>query len=146
VQLGEAGIEAPVEADQHLHAGLAHLGEAGIHAGEREVDRLLAEDRLAGPRGGDHQIRMCVGGGGDDHRADLRIGQSRLRAARPGAVFRGQRLGRLPVHIHHMPQRRAAARREVCGVDAANAAGAELCEVEHGVFRWRPLAGAVIKP
>jgi hypothetical protein len=45
-----------------------------------------------------------------------------------------------------MREARPPAGREVRGVDGADAAGTELCEVEHDVSCWRPLAGAVIKP
>jgi hypothetical protein len=50
------------------------------------------------------------------------------------------------MHVHDMRQPGPAAGREVRGMDGADAAGTELCEVEHDVSRCRPLAGAVIKP
>jgi hypothetical protein len=61
-------------------------------------------------------------------------------------VLRGERLRSGCVHVHDVLEARAAAGGQVRGMDGPDATGTELCEMEHDVSCWRPLAGAVIKP
>ena len=69
-------IEAPVEADLQLHAGRFHSSQGAIDLVEAEGNRLFAEDVLAGFGGLRDQIRVCVGGGADQHHFDLFVGEN----------------------------------------------------------------------
>ncbi len=122
-QGAEARVEAAVEADQQRHARLLGDLEAGIDAGEAEVDRLLAEDRLAGLGRPLDQVGVGVGRAGD--------GQRRLGRRDLGAVFAGERLGGRLVDVDDIAERRAGMGGDVGGVDQADAAGAELAEGQH---------------
>ncbi|QYU67748.1 hypothetical protein J4558_23115 [Leptolyngbya sp. 15MV] len=65
---------------------------------------------------------------------DRSMGFSQKIALPARAVPRGQRLGRWRMHVHHMRKPRAAAGGEIAGMDGADAAGAELCELDHRIL------------
>ena len=120
----EVGVEAAVEADQQ--PGRRQLRRGGAGAGEIEVDRLLAEDRLAGGRGGQAVVEVGVGGAGDDRRRrppDRPAPPRRSTTAAPSrAASASAAVGDGVDHVLQ-PQRRV--RGGVGGVDLADAAGAE---------------------
>jgi len=134
-QLREARVEAPVEAHQHGHARGPDRRDAALDALHRQVDRLLAEDRLADARGALDQVGMRVGRAGDDDRVDRRVGEGGLRVRHPGAVARGERGGGVDVDVDDIGEAGARAR-DVRGMDLADAAGAELAKPGHWVVPW----------
>ena len=108
---GGHGAQAPVGdqlAQPHVR-GVVALVERGrvrdacerrahpLRVVERVRHRLLAQDRLAGLRRGDHRLGVPVVRGGDVHRLDLRVREQRVevvprlqsrRAPRPGQPLR----------------------------------------------------------
>ena len=58
----EVRVEAPLKADHQGGAGFLYDLEADLHPLDGQVDRLFAEDALAGAREPLDQIRVCVGG------------------------------------------------------------------------------------
>jgi hypothetical protein len=130
----EGWIVAPVEADLDRHAQGPDLVPAGVDLGDVEVDRLLAQDRLAGPGRGGDQLDVRVRGRGDQDGLDRRIGQHLGDAAgRLAAVLLRHSLGRGPVHVVGPEQRRLGMGGQIVGVHAADAAAAEERETDHWV-------------
>ena len=80
---GEIGIEAAIEADHQRRAGLLDDFEAGADALDVEIDRLLAEDGLAGARGALDQIGVRVGRRADRDGVDVLGGRGSRRWWRP---------------------------------------------------------------
>ena len=72
---GEVGVEAAVEADLELDAGLGDGGQGGVDLGEAMVDGLLAEDVLAGAGGADDEVGVRVGGRADEDGVDVGVVQ-----------------------------------------------------------------------
>src|SRR5437762_2916755 len=66
----EMRVEATVEADHQRHAEFQRDGDARLGPPPIEINRLFAEDRLAGARRGFDQVGMGVGRAGDHHRID----------------------------------------------------------------------------
>ena len=132
------GVVAAVEADLDWYAAVAHLLPARCHPLQTEVDRLLAENRLAGLRGGDDQVDVGVGGGGDQHRVDAG-GERRVHAVRHrGAVLFRQRRGRARHRVVYAHEARAGAGREVAGMHGADAARAEQGKSDHRHHPTKP--------
>ena len=128
-------VEAAVEADHQLRAGRLHHLQAGLHPGDVEIDRLLAEDRL--PLAGEHldQVGMGVGRGADHHRVHVRRLRDRLDGAHLGAVLPGQPVGRLRhgVGDRHQPRLPVAGHRP--RMHLADAPGAQKAETNcHASF------------
>ena len=90
LQRRERRIVATLEPDEAGHARLRHRLRAVARAVEREVDRLLAEDRLARRRRAHDQVGVGVGGRGDHHRAHVRVGEDRVGAGDLCAVPAGE--------------------------------------------------------
>ena len=96
-QAREVRIEAAVEADHQRRAGLLDRAEAGLDAGAREIDRLLAEHRLAGARAALDQIGMGRGGRADQNGVDVGalddvVEGGNLGARCGGKLLRGGRM------------------------------------------------------
>ncbi len=70
-------VEATVEADHKLDAGLFHGGQDAIDAGKVEVDGFLAEDMLSGGGGGLDEGRVGVRAGADQHGIDVGVLEER---------------------------------------------------------------------
>jgi hypothetical protein len=88
-------IEAAVEADHQRGAfGVDDL-EAGLDPLDVEIDRLFAEDRLAGPGEALDQIGVGIGGRADDDGVDIGGGFDGLDGAHFGAILAGQVSGGL---------------------------------------------------
>ena len=83
------------------HAGRLDRAQRAVDLGQLERDRLLAEDRLAGARGGHDQVGVGLGARADRHGVDGRVGEQlvdrrvraradRLRGGRDGVVDGGE--------------------------------------------------------
>jgi hypothetical protein len=127
------GIEAAVEADHQRGLGLVDDLQAVAHPGDAEIDRLFAEDRLAGAGKFFDETGMGVGRGADDHGVDVLRPGDVVDAAHLGPVGRGDIPGRLGQGVghRHQPGIRVAADR--AGVNLADTARAEKTEAyAHG--------------
>ena len=113
-------------------AGGAHRVRAGLRAIDGQVDRLLAEDVLARPGGARDEVAVRIGGGGDRDDVDGRVGEHGLGRRHLSAQLRGELRGRAAHRVADELERDAGQRREVGGVDPADAAGTEEGDVLHG--------------
>jgi hypothetical protein len=127
----EIRVEAAVERDHQRHPALLRHRGAGSRAAAVEIERLLAEDRLAGTGRRFDQIGMGVGRAGDQDRIDTRVGQ-RFRLAAPNRTvpFR-QPLRRCSVSVDDRVQSRLGVGSDIGSVDRADAPGTELAEANH---------------
>ena len=100
MQRAVSRIEAPVEADAKRHTGPRQNVRARVDTRHVEIDRLLAEDRLAGLRRRLNDSRVRAGRCADDDRAQGGIGQ-RLREVAPctRAVLFSQRVRRVEIEV-----------------------------------------------
>ena len=122
------GIEAPVKANHQRGAfGIDHL-EAGFDALDIEVDRLFAEDGLAGAGELFDQVGMGVGGRADDDCVDIGRLEDRIDAAHFGAILSGEVGGSLLKGIGHGNELGLGAGSDGLGMHLADAAGAEQAE------------------
>jgi hypothetical protein len=126
----EIGVEATVEGQQH--AGVGEIGRAGPGAIKVLVDRLLAEDRLAGPRSADAVVQMGVGRTGDDDAGDRRVVHGFIERQDRRVPFRRQGGRRIRHRIDDPGQRQAVIQRRVAGVDATDTARANQGDLMHG--------------
>ena len=72
-------VEAADKADLQLYACLLDGRERLLDLCQLGVDRLLAEDVLAGLSGAHDEVRMGRGGRADEHSIDGRVGEDLLR-------------------------------------------------------------------
>ena len=105
--------------------------EAGVDPRARQIDRLLAQDRLAGARRRLDQVGMGVGRARDQHRRDRRIRQRLLGGRDQSAGRLGHRPRRGRVHVDHVAQPVGRMARQVVGVHPPDAAGPELTDLDH---------------
>ena len=91
----EMRIEAAVEPDHQRRARFPHHREAFFDPLHIEIDRLLAEDRLAGAGEALDQVGMGVGRRADDDRIDIRGLLDLVDGANLAAMRCGKILGRL---------------------------------------------------
>ena len=97
-----------------------------------EVDRLFAEDRLAGGGAGLDQVGMRVGRARDQQRIDAGVGEHGLRVGDGGARCRGDPAAAAAASTSTTYLRRAPrVRGDVRRVDPADAAGAKEREGLH---------------
>jgi hypothetical protein len=127
----ERRVEAALEADHADHAGLLHGVGAGARAIHREIDRLLAEDGLAGTGRARDEIGVGVGRRADHDGADGLVAQRGFRAHDLRAMLVGQRLRGRGVDVDHVTQFHTRLAGHVAGVDLADPAGAEQCNFGH---------------
>ncbi len=147
VQLGEGRVEAAVEADQHRHAGGLRRRQA--------PGRPVASDRSIGFS---QKIALPALAAAMTRSAWVSVEDAMITAPTAGSrsavsasddlgpVPRGERGGRRLMHIDDMGEARAAAGRQVAGVDGPDPAGTELREDEHGVSSEGPLVAPAIHP
>jgi len=98
---------------------------ASAAALEAEIERLLAEDRLARRHGLQALREMLVGGTRDDHAGDGRIGERALESGRRRAAARGKRAGAVRERIDDIFQRQRRMRRRIGRMDPADASGTD---------------------
>ena len=125
LQSGEMGIESAVEADHQGRGGFIDDRKALADALERQIDRLFAEDRLAGPREALDEIGMGIGRGADRDGIDIGgdedlVDRRDARAMGLGKGVRGSIEG-----IRHGDEPRARRRGDRVGMNLADATGAE---------------------
>jgi hypothetical protein len=126
------GVVAPVEADLDRHPAGLDLGPAAVDPGDIQIDRLLAEHRLAGLGRLGHEIHVGVGGRRDQHRLHGRVSQHGAHVrSHFGTVLRGRRFGRRPMDVVNVEQGRVRVLGQVVGVHLADPAGPEECEIHH---------------
>ena len=128
--VGEARVEAAVEADHERRAGLLHDAQAGARALGIEADRLLAEDRLAGAGAPFDQIGMRVGRRADDERVDIRRLDDGVDLGDLGPGRLGEAARRLAAGIGHGSEPRARMQGDVAAVDAPDPAGSEDADAQ----------------
>ena len=116
----EIRIEAAIEADHQRRAGLPDDFEAGANAADVEVDRLFAEDRLAGARGALDEIGVGVGRRADRDRFDILSGEDRVDVGDLGARGFGQGGGGGRVGVGDVGDFAVAARRDIAAMDLAD--------------------------
>ena len=121
-----------------------HRRDAGFDLGQRQIDRLFAEDRLAGLCRGDRQIGVAAGGRSDEHCLHRGIAErfgfgGLARAERLRERARGFGLG-----VDDVEQLRVAAAHEVLRVHAADASRAEQGEGDHWTGSAFPLFSDLI--
>ena len=124
-------VEAPVEADHQRRAGLGHDPQGRDDPFGRQVDGFFAEHRLAGARGPLDQVGVHVGGGADQHGADVGRGQDGVDRGGLGPALRRHGAGRRGIGVGHRDQRRVRPRRHVAAVDAPDPARADETHLQH---------------
>jgi hypothetical protein len=127
----ETRVEAAVEADHQRDAALLDHRNACLGAAAVEVERLFAEHRLAGARCGFDKVGVAVSRAGDYDRLYGGVGKSLRLTANRGAVAAGQPLRRDAVGIDDDAQPRIRMAGDISRVDRADAARAELAEIDH---------------
>ena len=107
-------VEAAIECDKERHVVLHQRPGAIINPGEVEIDRLLAEDCLAGARGRFDDRSMGARRRADDDGIDARVGE-RLGKVRGHAcaVLVGQRLAGGGIEIDHPRELRIGTSRDI---------------------------------
>jgi hypothetical protein len=101
--------------------GLLDDLEAGLDALGVEIDRLFAEDRLAGAGEALDQVGMGVGRRADDDGVDILGGEDRVDGADVAAILIGNRLRRGGHGVGHGHQLGRSIPRHRLGMDLANA-------------------------
>ena len=125
---GEMRVKAAVEADHQHGLGVAHDLEAGLDTGQRQIDRLFAEDRLAGLGEFLDQVGMGVGRRADHDGVDVLGGQNRLDRANLAAVLISNRLSGGRHGVGHGDQLGTGMAGDGLGVDLADAASPQKPE------------------
>src|SRR5581483_3092913 len=134
-------VEAPVVAEPERRAGALDRLDRGLGVGARERERLLAEDVLAGVRGGDHLRRVLRVRRREDDGVDLRVGEQLLVASGQAEALRLREL----LHLRPHRSRRAGdeadrVARALDGLDQRLAPPAEADDrcVHHGLASSAP--------
>src|SRR6202171_6290149 len=121
LQRRERRIEPALKTDHASDTGLAHCLGAGAGAHQIEIDRLLAEDGLAGGGAALDQLRMRVGAGGNDDGGDRFVGKDRVRGPHFGAMLDGEIDRGHAVDVSDVFESDARLTRQIAGVNAADA-------------------------
>ena len=138
LQSREMGIEAPVETDHQRRRGFIDDRKALPDALERQVDRLFAEDRLAGPREALDEIGMGIGRGADRDGINVGCGQDLVDRRDPRAMGLGKGVRGGIEGVRHGDEPRARRRGDRVGVNLADATGAQNREGKRhdGISHW----------
>ena len=132
MQRAMAGVVAAVETDVERHLRLGHDASAIVHALHVEIDRLLAEDRLARARGALDDRRVRARRRADQHGAHGGIGERLVELRRESrAMLVRERAARCLVQVNHPREPGIGVRRDVRGVHRADEACADEREVQH---------------
>ena len=140
VHVLEVAVKAAVEANLILHARALDLVEHDLDLVQIVVDRLFAEDVLAGARRLDGDRRVRIRRRADEHGLDVRVFEDLVVVVVPvGHVeLLRQLLGRRGVDVGNGDQLRVRhAVDEVVGVQLADAAGADDADFQllaHGIL------------
>ena len=121
----ELRVKAAVKADKQRHVVLFDHLQAVAHAGEVEVDRLFTEDGLAVAGGHFNQVRVGIGGRGDQHGVNVRVGHRFIQALLAGLILRGEAGGKFLIRVNHGPERGRAVAGDVSCMYLANSASAQ---------------------
>ena len=137
----EVRVEAAVEADHQRRAGALDDGKAALDARAREIDRLFAEDRLAGPGGALDQVGVGGGRRTDQDRADVAPLDHVLerRHLRPRRLR--QRLSGRGVRVGDGDETRGRMGRRVASVNATDPACAQHGDSDHHALPRRGTFG-----
>ena len=131
-QSSDRRIEAALEADHDGRRERCDLVAAAFGAREIEIDRFLAQHRLAGPGRRDDQVDMGVGRAGDQHRVDARIVEHVGHRERLSHVMRPRdRGGRIGHDVVDGEQAGVRMARQVGGVHPSDPAAAQYSEIHH---------------
>ncbi len=125
LQGGEIRIEAAVEADHQRDAGLLDPGQRLADALGIEVDRLLAEHRLAGRCRLVDEIGVGVGRRADQNGVDGFVGEDLLGRSDRRSRRRRKRVGAIRERIGDCRKPRTRGSGDVPAVDLADPPGAQ---------------------
>ena len=133
------GSKTAVECDHQRHPALLRDGSTGRGAAAVEIERLLAEDRLAGAGRRFDQIGMGVGRARDQDRIDGRVGQCFCLITQNRTVPFRQPLRCCSVCVDDRVQSRFRMGGDVSSMDGADAPATELAEADHArAFDYSP--------
>ncbi len=135
-------IEALVEGDVERLRRPLQRDSVGAQPRQVEVERLLAEHRLAGRQRRQHEVEVGAGGGGDQHRRDRRIGEHAVHAADRAAELGGHRARDPGVRIDDADQVEARVGGGVPAMHLAHAPGPQ----QRHLRRAAHAAAAVRRP
>jgi len=131
LERGERRVVAALEPDHARDLGLGDRRGARARALEVEVDRLLAEDRLAGRRRAQDQVGVRIGARRDHDGIDAGVGEDPLEVAGGGAELRGEFVGGQRDGVAHEAQLHAGLAGQVGAVDLADPAGTDERDLNH---------------
>src|SRR5262249_9431264 len=130
-ELREMRVETAVEADHQRDAAFAGHSNASLGAAAGESKRVLAKKSLAGARR--PLDGVCLRTGRTRHPGSSERGDGKgLRlTADLGAIVGGEPFRGSPVWVDDNPYVRIGMGDDIAGVDRADAARAELAEIDH---------------
>ena len=126
LQLDQAGIEAVLGDHGQRHPGRAGRLDEPVGRGQRDVDRLLHHQVLAGPGGADADLGVQAARHADAHHVDIRPGEQLVQAGFGGAAAGGGEGRGGPVgHVGHGRQPGAGQGGDRGGVHGRDHPGAD---------------------
>ena len=125
------GIETPVEGHVERRLGRGEPGRGGLQAGQAEIQRLLAEHRLAGLQARQGVAQMGAGRTGDNHRIDAGVAEDGVQIDHPRPDLPGQHLRRVAARVRDQGQVQARIGAGVARMDGPHPAGSQLGDLEH---------------
>ena len=129
----EVRVEAAVEGRRSSATRRrGQRGLCGAGLGQVEIERLLAEHRLAGREAGQGEVQVGVGGAGDDDAGHVHIGQGFGEGGHPAAELGRQGLGAVGAGLDQIGKVQARVGLGVAGMDRSHAPGADLSDLEGG--------------
>ena len=144
----EIRIKAPVEPDHDRLVGPRHLLLAGACPRQTEIDRLLAQNRLARSNRRFDQIRMRIRRSRDQDGVNRRVGDDVFGRARSGVVLSGEFLRVFRIEIRNRHQFTAGIGGNGGCMDTGNTACTEKSDFQHCCLPWvrvnDPLVQSVI--
>ena len=130
LERGEGRIEAALEADQTSFSGRVDDLLALARPAEFEVDRLLAEDMLAGSGGALDEVGVGVGRRADEHGVNATVGKDLFDRDDFRPEHGGELRGRFRNCVRDACQRHAGIARRVRCMNLADAASADDCQTD----------------
>jgi hypothetical protein len=133
--VAEGRVEAAVEAHHDPVGEGADLGPAGVDPAEVQVDRLLAEHRLAGAHGPGQELDVGRRGRGDDDGVDRRVVDDSVDLGTPRGAQPGTHLASGSLHrVVDVGELGPLMDVDGVGVDPADPATAEQTQPHHGLL------------